>query len=141
MISDEAIELIKKYEGLRLTAYRCPAGILTIGYGHTGPDVYSGQKITSEQADELLMSDIWKAIDSVTKLVTPELNDNQLGALVSFVFNVGESHFRSSTMCKLLNLGKFQQASEQFDRWVYANNKILNGLVKRRAEEKALFLK
>jgi lysozyme len=139
-ISQKGIDLIKKFEGCRLTAYRCPANILTIGYGHTGSDVVTGQKITQEQAEKLLKSDLLVHCNNVSRLVKVPLTQNQFDALVSFEFNVGYAHFTSSTMLKLLNQKKYREAAAQFDRWVYANRKVLAGLVKRRAAEKTLFL-
>lgn len=139
-ISQKGIDLIKNFEGCRLTAYRCPANILTIGYGHTGSDVVTGQKITQEQAEKLLKSDLLVHCNNVSRLVKVPLTQNQFDALVSFEFNVGYAHFASSTMLKLLNQKKYREAAAQFDRWVYANRKVLAGLVKRRAAEKTLFL-
>ena len=139
-ISQKGIDLIKNFEGCRLTAYRCPANILTIGYGHTGSDVVMGQKITQEQAEKLLKSDLLVHCNNVSRLVKVPLTQNQFDALVSFEFNVGYGNFASSTMLKLLNQKKYREAAAQFDRWVYANRKVLAGLVKRRAAEKNLFL-
>lgn len=139
-ISQKGIDLIKNFEGCRLTAYRCPANILTIGYGHTGSDVSAGQKITQEQAEKLLKSDLLVHCNNVSRLVKVPLTQNQFDALVSFEFNVGYGNFASSTMLKLLNQKKYREAAAQFDRWVYANRKVLAGLVKRRAAEKTLFL-
>lgn len=140
-ISQNGIELIKKFEGCRLEAYKCPAGILTIGYGHTGSEVHLGQKITQEQADKYLKQDITIHSNNVSRLVKAPLNQNQFDALVSFEYNVGYGNFASSTMLKLLNQKKYTEAAVQFGRWVYANKKILQGLVKRRAAEKELFVK
>lgn len=139
-ISQKGIDLIKNFEGCRLTAYRCPANILTIGYGHTGSDVVTGQKITQEQAEKLLKSDLLVHCNNVSRLVKVPLTQNQFDALVSFEFNVGYGNFASSTMLKLLNQKKYREAAAQFDRWIYANRKVLAGLVKRRAAEKTLFL-
>lgn len=140
-ISQNGIELIKKFEGCRLEAYKCPAGILTIGYGHTGSEVRLGQKITQEQAEKYLKQDITIHSNNVSRLVKAPLNQNQFDALVSFEYNVGYGNFASSTMLKLLNQKKYTEAAAQFGRWVYANKKILQGLVKRRAAEKELFVK
>jgi lysozyme len=140
-ISQNGIELIKKFEGCRLEAYKCPAGILTIGYGHTGSEVHLGQKITQEQAEKYLKQDITIHSNNVSRLVKAPLNQNQFDALVSFEYNVGYGNFASSTMLKLLNQKKYTEAAAQFGRWVYANKKILQGLVKRRAAEKELFVK
>ena len=140
-ISQNGIELIKKFEGCRLEAYKCPAGILTIGYGHTGSEVRLGQKITQEQAEKYLKQDLTIHSNNVSRLVKVPLNQNQYDALVSFEYNVGYGNFASSTMLKLLNQKKYSEAAAQFGRWVYANKKVLQGLVKRRAAEKELFVK
>ncbi|RAI15348.1 MAG: hypothetical protein DKM22_04350 [Candidatus Melainabacteria bacterium] len=140
-ISQNGIELIKKFEGCRLEAYKCPAGILTIGYGHTGSEVRLGQKITQEQAEKYLKQDLTIHSNNVSRLVKVPLNQNQYDALVSFEYNVGYGNFASSTMLKLLNQKKYSEAAAQFGRWVYANKKVLQGLVRRRAAEKELFVK
>ena len=140
-ISQNGIELIKKFEGCRLEAYKCPAGILTIVYGHTGSEVRLGQKITQEQAEKYLKQDLTIHSNNVSRLVKVPLNQNQYDALVSFEYNVGYGNFASSTMLKLLNQKKYSEAAAQFGRWVYANKKVLQGLVRRRAAEKELFVK
>lgn len=139
-ISQKGINLIKNFEGCRLTAYKCPANILTIGYGHTGSDVHTGQKITQEEAEKLLRQDLIIHCNNVSKLVKVPLNQNQFDALVSFEYNVGYGAFMNSTLLKLLNQKKYKEASEQFGRWKFAGGKILAGLVKRREAEKQLFL-
>ena len=138
-VSETGIQLIKKFEGCVLKAYKCPAGIWTIGYGHTS-GVKEGQAITREQAEELLIQDLRPFEIGVNNLVNVPLNQNQFDALVSFCYNLGTGNLKNSTLLKLLNKGDYNGAAEQFDRWVYAGGKKLNGLVKRRAEEKKLFL-
>jgi len=140
-ITDEGIKLIKNFEGCRLTAYKCPAGVWTIGYGHTGSEVHSGQKITQAQADNYLKVDLMIHCNNVSKLVKVPLTQNQFNALVSFEYNVGYGNFKNSTMLKLLNQKKYVEAAAQFDRWVYAGKTKLAGLVKRRTAEKNLFTK
>jgi len=140
-ISQNGINLIKKYEGCRLVAYLCPANVWTIGYGHTGSDVYKGRKISSDEAESLLKSDLTIHCNNVSKLVKVPLNQNQFDSLVSFEFNIGYAAFKNSTLLKLLNQKKYKETSLQFERWVYANKKVLAGLQKRRKEEKDLFLK
>lgn len=140
-ISQKGIDLIKKFEGCRLTAYKCPSNVLTIGYGHTGSDVYVGKKITQKEAEYLLKNDIIVHCNNVNKLVKVPLTQNQFDALVSFEFNIGYGQFSKSTLLKLLNEKKYKESAEQFERWVYSNGKVLQGLVKRRTEEKNLFLK
>jgi len=138
-ISQLGIDLIKRFEGCRLTAYKCPAGIWTIGYGHTG-NVQKGQKITQEEADRLLKADLIVHCNNVSRLVRVPLNQNQFDALVSFEYNVGYGNFAKSTLLKLINQKKYDEAAEQFKLWKYARGVVLAGLVRRRAAEKALFL-
>ncbi len=136
--SQSAVDLIKASEGLRLTAYRDSAGILTIGYGSTG-GIKPGQTITPEQAEAMLVDDLDEAADAVRKLVTVPLTQGQFDALCSFVFNLGAGRLRDSTLLRLLNQGKYGEAAAQFRFWVMAGGKPLPGLVKRRAAERALF--
>ncbi len=138
-ISNKGIALIKRWEGFRDKAYLCPGNVWTIGYGHT-KNVYQGMCISKEQAEQLLREDLKHFEASVSQLVTVKLNQAQFDALVSFTFNVGVYAFKKSTLRKLVNQGDFLEAANQFDRWVYANRKKLPGLVKRRADEKQLFL-
>lgn len=140
-ISEKGLNLIKNFEGCRLKAYKCPAGVLTIGYGHTGKDVKEGLTITQEQAEHYLQNDVIIHSANVSRLVKVPITQNQFDALVSFEYNVGYGNFASSTMLKLINKNKFPEAAQQFDRWVYANKKRLEGLAKRRQAEKELFLK
>lgn len=140
-ISANCVNLIKKFEGCSLSSYRCPKGVLTIGYGHTGNDVKENTKITQEEATELLRKDLNIHSKNVLKLVKKKLTQNQFDALVSFEYNIGYGNFSSSTLLKLINLGNFKKASEEFLRWNKCNGKILNGLTKRRKAEQELFLK
>lgn len=139
----QAIELVKKYEGLRLEAYLCPAGIPTIGYGHTY-NVKLGQQISEIQADLYLDHDFEDAEEQVKALVLVPLTPQQLGALTSFVFNLGSGNLRISTLLRKLNSGDYKGAAEQFGAWnkarVSGKMIALSGLTKRRAEEKQLFL-
>lgn len=132
------LEIIKQCESLRLEAYLCPAGIPTIGYGHT-KGVRLGQKITVEQANQLLADDYLEAEDGVTHAVHVPLTQNQLEALTSFVFNLGIGNLKSSTLLKKINASDFSGAANEFDKWVFSKGVKLNGLVKRRALEKQLF--
>ena len=138
-ISETGIKLIKKFEGCALKSYKCPAGIWTIGYGHTS-GVKEGQTITSKQAECLLKQDIKTYELTVNNLVNVPLNQGQFDALVSFCYNLGSGNLKNSTLLKLLNKKDYFAAAEQFDRWVFAGGKKLSGLVKRRAAEKELFL-
>nr|WP_145550345.1 lysozyme [Variovorax boronicumulans] len=135
-------EQIAKHEGLRLVAYPDPGTggePWTIGVGHAG-GVKKGDKITHEQAMRLLADDLATAEAAVSGAVRVALNQNQLDALVSLVFNIGADAFRSSTLLRLLNMGDYRGAADQFPRWTRASGEILPGLKRRRDEERALFL-
>lgn len=138
--SEQGIELIKGYEGFRENAYKCPAGVLTIGYGHI-KDVFPGMHTTEQSAVELLKSDLITAESAVKRLVKVPLKQNQFDALVSFTFNLGEGNLKSSTLLKVINStpNDFEQIAYQFSRWNKAGGKILEGLVKRRKEEATLY--
>jgi len=138
-ISKQGLELIKQFEGLRLKAYKCPAGIWTIGYGHT-KGVYPGMTITEELADKFLVDDIWYFERGVESLVAVPLTQGQFDALVSFAFNVGADGLGDSTLLKKLNSGDYAGAADEFPKWVYSRGKKLKGLVRRRAAERELFL-
>ena len=135
-----AIPLIKEFEGCKLKAYKCPAGVWTIGYGHTD-GVKEGDEITQQEADRLLADDVHSFSAGVQRLVTSDINRNQLGALTSFAFNVGLGNLRHSTLLRLVNKGDFVGAANQFPRWNKAGGKVLAGLTRRREAERKLFLK
>jgi len=143
------VDLIKKFEGLhkvmqdgRIRSYRCPAGRWTIGYGHT-KGVRSGMHITKEQADQFLLEDLQEYEKAVSDHVEVPLSQAQFDALVSFAFNVGVGAFRTSTLLKRLNAGRFEDIPEQLMRWNKATvdgvKTVLPGLTRRRAAEAALF--
>ena len=142
--NESGITLIKSFEGLRLKSYKCPSGIWTVGYGHTGKDVKPGMTITREEAEALLKKDIERFEIGVEKVIDENitLTSNQFSALVSFSFNVGLENFKKSTLLKLINSGHkddLELIHKQFSRWVYANKKVLPGLVKRREAEFDLY--
>jgi lysozyme len=136
-VSSVGLDLIKRFESLRLKAYYCPAGVLTIGYGHTGEAVTPGMVIDELHAEHLLRVD---SVAAARALDTLQLTQNQFDALVSFIFNLGAGAFRTSTMRRLLVDGLYAQAADQFPRWVHAGGRRLPGLVIRRDAERALFL-
>lgn len=138
-INNKGLELIKKYEGCRLLAYKCPAGVWTIGYGHTA-GVKSGMAITKADAERLLLQDLKRFEEGVEALVKVPLTSNQFSALVSFAFNCGISALRSSTLLKKLNVGDLNGAAREILRWDKVNKKPVEGLTKRRKEEQQLFL-
>jgi lysozyme len=143
-LSSAGLALIQTCEGLRLKPYKCSAGKWTIGYGHTTVSkVLSEAKvqITEDQARKLLEYDLGDAERAVKRLVKVPLTQGQFDALVSFTFNLGEGRLGSSTLLAKLNGGDYAGAAEEFGRWTRAGEAVLPGLVKRRAAEKALFVK
>ena len=132
-ISEKGINLIKKFEGCHLTAYLCPAGIWTIGYGHTA-GVKKGMKITQQEADNYLRKDC-EASERAVEALGRNLNQNQFDALVSFTFNCGKGNLQN--LCRNRSLEVIGQKILLYNK---AGGKTLNGLVRRRKEEQALFL-
>lgn len=141
-ISQNGVNLIKRYEGLRLKAYKPvkTEKYWTIGYGHYGADVTEGMEITEKRAEELLRQDLKKFEGYVNSYVKVELTQNMYDSLVSFTYNCGAGSLKSSTLLKLLNKGDYNGAAGQFEKWTKGGGKVLPGLVKRRKEEKELFL-
>ena len=138
--SQRGLDLIKKWEGLRLEAYLCPAGVWTIGYGHI-KGVKEGDKINQPQANTLLADDVANVAESaVNAYVNVPLNQEQFDALASFTFNLGGGNLKSSTLLKKLNDGDYLGAANEFKRWVKAGGKTLNGLVDRREAEAQMFV-
>jgi len=136
------LDLTENSEGLKLTAYPDPGtggAPWTVGYGHTGADVYQGMKITQAQAEEFLMHDIQHAENTVKDLVKVPLTQNQFDALVDFCFNCGCGNFEKSTLLKCLNAGQYDQAQIHFSDWVMGGGHVLPGLVTRRHKEAILF--
>lgn len=136
-----AADFVKAHEGCKLDAYRDSAGVLTIGIGHTGPEVIEGLKWTQERADQVLTSDLLKAEAQVTKLKTRLLSDQQMAALISFVFNLGAGALGGSQLLVKVNACQWLDAAHEFVRWDHAGGKELRGLLIRRLEEASLFLK
>ena len=130
--------MIRKFEGLRLAAYRCPAGVWTIGYGHTS-GIVPGMSITIGQAEELLAQDVAVA-EGIVNAERLALRQCQFDALVSFVFNVGGANFRKSTLLAKIKVNADDNAiMDEFLRWVYGGGVVLPGLQKRRLEEMRLY--
>ena len=130
--------LIKEFEGLRLQAYLCPAGLWTIGYGHTRT-ARPGMAVTAEQADWLLDDDLRQVAREVERLVSVPLNDNQFAALVCFTFNVGARHLQQSSLLRLLLRGWYEQVPAQLLRWNKVRGEAMGGLTRRRAAEARLW--
>ena len=136
--SVDAYKLIKQFEGLRLKAYLCPAGIWTIGYGHTS-GVSPNSFITIQEADEYLHRDV-ATIEMQLNKLNLILRQCQWDAIVSFVFNVGIGNFKSSTLLAKIRINPDDNSiMDEFLRWVYANGKVMRGLQKRRLTEMKLY--
>ena len=136
--SNKGIDLIKKYEGLRLDAYLDAVGVWTIGYGHT-LNVKSTDVITLDEAEYFLRQDVEFAEKEVNKH-NLNINQNQFDALVSFVFNLGVGNFARSTLLRKIKSNPNDPTiRKEFERWIYAGGKVLNGLVRRRREEAELY--
>jgi lysozyme len=141
-------ELIKSFESCTLKAYRCPAGILTIGWGHTGSDVTPGLTISQAKADELLERDLSRFETGVNELVTSGINQNQFDALVSFAFNCGldidadrvAEGLGDSTLLRMVNANPDDEGiAAEFQKWNRANGQVLAGLSRRRKAEAKLY--
>lgn len=135
----KAREFIQGKEGLKLEAYKDTGGIWTIGYGHI-KNVKQGDKITKEEAEKFYMDDFREHIKPLNNVKVP-LSENEKIALASFIYNVGPNAFKNSTLLKKLNNGDKKGATQEFDKWIYDNGKVQNGLVSRRKNEKSMFLK
>ena len=140
-ISSRGIRLIKRYEGVRLKAYKpVPTEqFWTIGYGHYGPDVRRGSSITEATAEKLLRQDLRKFEVGVTNLLKTRINQNRFDALVSLAFNIGLGAFAESTVLRETNRRRFTRAAAAFRMWVKGGGRVLPGLVKRRASEAWLY--
>lgn len=149
--SQRGIDLIKRFEGLILHSYLCPANKLTVGYGHCGEDVSKGMVITESEAENLLKRDLKKFESKLNYSISHDhiaLNQNQFDACVSFIFNLGFSAFIFSTLYKKLKAGDYTGAADEFPRWVYITKTVdgekvkikQKGLETRRKAERELFL-
>jgi len=141
-LSQEGLCLIKAHEGLSLTPYTCPAGKLTIGYGHV---VKQGEVIAENfnefEAQRLLKADISTVERAIGRLVAVPLTQKQYDALVSLIFNIGVAAFANSTLRACLNRGNYTAAAREFLRWKFASGRVIEGLARRRAAEMAIFKK
>ncbi len=137
--SQKGIDLIKRFEGFSPTAYLCPAGVWTIGYGHTA-GVRAGDSVDEDTAEDFLREDLADAEGAVGKYVKVPLKQWQFDALVSFAFNLGAGNLYSSTLLKKVNRNPDDPAIRQeFEKWVYAGGRVLPGLVERRKAEADMY--
>ena len=137
-ISQEGLSLIKKFEGCELEAYKCAAGVWTIGYGST-KGVKEGDTITQEEADNLLLHEMDEYESYINDMVKSDLKQNEFDSLVSWVFNLGPSNLSSSTLLQKLNNKNWDEVPAQIKRWNKAGGKVLQGLIRRREAEALLF--
>ncbi len=137
-IGTRGLALIKEFEGLALKAYLCPAHVLTIGYGSTGPHVKPGMIITEAQADALLQTDLDRFEDAVAKHA-PNATQNQFDAMVCLAFNIGIGAFLKSSVLRFNLAGDNRRAAEAFGMWIKGGGRVLPGLQRRRAREADLY--
>jgi len=140
----EAIRLIKTFEGFSPVVYICPAGFRTVGYGHVVlPEEEERFKkaITESEGEELLYHDLLRFQVAINRLIKIQIHDLMFQAILSFSYNVGVYAFRASTLRRLINEGAFEEAALQFPRWIYVGGRQLKGLLRRRIAERELFLK
>jgi lysozyme len=140
-VTQDGIDLIKRFEGFSATVYICPAGYPTIGHGHLVKDSWRyEQGITEAEAEELLRRDVHAAENAVLRLIDVPLTNGQFDALVSFTFNLGAGALQRSTLRRKVNRQAHSEVPEQFMRWVWAGGRRLPGLVNRRTSEASYYL-
>lgn len=139
-ISQRGIDLIKEFEGLRTKAYKCPAGVWTIGYGHT-VGVKPGMRVTAAEAEAMLRKDL-RIYERHTAqaLGDAKTSQGQWDALVSFCYNAGPANLKKSSMLALHKRGQYKAAADAFLKWTKGGGRVLPGLVRRRKAERALYL-
>jgi lysozyme len=142
-MSAAGLALVKEFEGLRLKAYKCPAAVWTIGYGHTSaagaPNVTPDLVITKDEAEGILKDDMEQYEAGVRKYVKVGITQNQFDALVDFAYNAGVGALAKSTLLKKVNAGKFDEVPAEFMKWTKGGGKELPGLVRRRRAEVKLW--
>ena len=145
LVSPKCIEMIKHHEGVRLRPYRCPAGLWTVGVGHligdgkTLPDAWN-RTFTMEEVNDILKEDLRRFERGVLRLCPNGLTQSRFDALVSFSFNVGLGNLQRSSVRMRHNRGDYAGAAEAFLMWTKAVGRVLPGLVKRRQDERSLYL-
>lgn len=145
IVNQRTIDLLKQFEGCKLTAYKDSGGVWTIGYGTTaaagvGIEPHEGMKITQDQAEVLLHKTIDKFAPAVASRITVPVTSNEFGACLLLSYNIGLGAFAASTLLKHLNAGKKDLAAAEFKKWNHDNGKVVKGLTVRRAAEAELFL-
>jgi lysozyme len=139
-ISDEGIAHLKRFEGCRFDAYLDTGGVVTVGFGHTGPEVQMGMVIDEAEAERLLRKDLETAEKCVNNCVKGNITQGQFDALVSFTYNVGCGSLGRSTLLQYLNEGNDEAAAKEFARWNKVRGNVVAGLTRRREAERDLFM-
>ena len=137
-ISEDGLELIKKFEGCETSAYQDSVGVWTIGFGHT-KGVEEGQTCSIEDAEAMLADEMDESEGYINNMVKVELQQHEFDSLVAWVYNLGPTNLGESTMLKVLNGGQFDRVPDEMNRWTRAGGKILEGLVRRRQAESLMF--
>ena len=138
-ISQKGLDILKEFEGLRLVAYRCSAGVPTIGYGWTS-GVKMGDVWTREKAEHMLLEGVKPYEKAVQEAIgDAKTSQNQYDAMVSLCYNIGPGNFKKSSVARLHREGKYAQAAAAFMMWIKSKNRIIGGLIKRRNKEKVLY--
>jgi lysozyme len=132
--------LIESFEECKLASYQDQAGVWTIGWGHTGPNVGPGLTCNQDAADNWFAADVLTAVQGVWRTIMAPITQNQFDALVSFTFNVGAGSEAHSALCRMVNAGDLIDAADQFLVWNHVDGVVNAGLTRRRAAERALFL-
>jgi len=145
MINQATVDLVKEFEGFRAKAYKCPAGVWTIGYGTTpragvGLDVVEGMEITEAEAEYYLQKGLEKFAVEITGAITKPINENEFGAFVSLAYNIGSGAFKRSSALRHFNAGDKKKAADAMLLWNKAGGKVLKGLTRRREAERKLFM-
>ena len=140
-LSQQGFDYLKRREELRTEAYLDSGSVPTIGYGHIGPEVHLNLVWSEQQCEDQYRQDLKPREAVVNKLVQVPLSQNQYDALVSLVFNIGNGNFANSTLLRMLNAGDYNGATKQFDRWIYDDGKIVQGLINRRKFDRDVFEK
>tara|TARA_R110002167_G_scaffold119391_1_gene296635 strand:- start:373 stop:864 length:492 start_codon:yes stop_codon:yes gene_type:complete len=144
-INEAGLELIKHYEGWREAVYLCSAARATIGWGSTwdrngNAVTLNHSNITKKQGEYLLLREVRHSEAAIRKLIKSELTENMFSSLCSFIYNVGSGNFQKSTLRMKLNRGQYESAADEFPKWRKAGGRVVNGLVRRRKQERELFL-
>lgn len=139
-VKEKCMSVIKNFEGCKLKAYKDQKGLWTCGYGQIGPDIKEGTEWSIEQAEHALEIRVDSIISVLGRHLKTPLNDNQLAALTSLGYNIGIAALFGSTLFRLINERKYNEAANEFPKWCHIGNVTSPGLLKRRQAEQKLFL-